>query len=202
MLIEAIKALLRASILCERNGSMIIEQAVQEIGLGGKEQKPDNPLQILDQRRFGKTFQVKGSRSGVTFRSARRGVSAGAPRLQPEMVAEVLHILRPVIYLIAYLKFKRNSWIPWLLSLFVDLARMSLSSEPRNPLEDEELQRRRSDMMYYFLRDPVYNKFTKPFMNAVHQRIFSKIPLINAISDLLVGVCESMNAMHFYKSAS
>lgn len=43
---------------------------------------------------------------------------------------------------------------------------------------------------------------TKPLLAMFHLRLFSKIPLINAFSELLLGISDSMNSLHFYKAAS
>lgn len=96
------RALLRVSILKERNGAMIIEQALPEVGMGGAPQQQENLLERANSERFGETFQVKGQRSGVTFRSRSSGgmhrTNATQSRPPTELLAEGLNILRPVIY--------------------------------------------------------------------------------------------------------
>ena len=80
---------------------MIIEQTLPEIGLGAPPQPLENPLERTHSERFGETFHVKGNRSGVTFRSARRGMNrSGATnaRTPTELMAEFLSIARPVMY--------------------------------------------------------------------------------------------------------
>eukprot|EP00658_Telonema_sp_P-2_P054729 TRINITY_DN43532_c0_g1_i2.p1 TRINITY_DN43532_c0_g1~~TRINITY_DN43532_c0_g1_i2.p1 ORF type:complete len:121 (+),score=31.31 TRINITY_DN43532_c0_g1_i2:137-499(+) len=114
------------------------------------------------------------------------------------------YMARPVVYLLVAVRCQKSSWAPWLISLGMDVLQLQLrmAAGVKGQQELEELTRRRSDMAYYLLRDPIYKRFTKPLMTLLHLRILNKIPLINAISDLCLGIFESMNSLHFYKAGS
>lgn len=201
--IELLKMGLRAILLRERRGAMLIEQVGRDPSDFSSQAKPADPFQTIEQQRGGQTQQVVGRRSGVCFRT-RSGGTQGQRGSQQELLAELLHMSRPVVYLLACLKAQKSAWWPWVLSLAMDLLQLRLrhAEGPRSALEAEEVSRRRGDLQYYLLRDPVYKSFTKPLATLVHLRVLSKIPLIGAISELFLGISESMNALHFYKAAS
>lgn len=55
-----------------------------------------------------------------------------------------------------------NDWKPWLVSLCIDLlARTARSMQPTSALEQDEYKRRDYLLLYYLLRGPVYNLFTR-----------------------------------------
>lgn len=100
-------------------------------------------------------------------------------------VGEIFSILRAPIYgiikiirfnLVAYLLKQSSpfSWNPWLISLLIDLAsrsassnffsklfQLNASSNKLSALENEELQKRTMLFLYYLLRSPVYDSFTR-----------------------------------------
>lgn len=202
--VEIVKMMLRFGILNERQGCMIIEQTAQDPGDFGSSKPALDPLQKMANKRFGESAQqVVGRRSGVMFRSkSKRTQPQAANKLTPELAAEILYILRPVAYLLLYLRFPKTSWTPWIIPLVMDLIQLQLHRDPKSSIEKEEMVRRRGNIAYYLLRDPIYAKFTRPLAAMLHLRLFNKIPLVNAISDLLLGIADSMNALHFYKACS
>jgi len=202
MAVEVLKMLIRWAILNERGGRMIIEQAAKDPadGLTGSSKPATNPLDAMSAKRFGDTQQLVGKRSGITIRSRASKAAAGKP--PSELIAEALYTTRPVAYLALYLQCDKMSWKPWFVSLAMDLVQLQLRGTPNSTQDQEEVTRRRSSLMYYLLRDPIYDKFTKPLLAAMHLRLFNKIPLIASISDLAMGIFQSMNALHFYKAMS
>lgn len=55
-----------------------------------------------------------------------------------------------------------NEWKPWLVSLCIDLlARTARSMQPSSSLEQDEYKRRDYLLLYYLLRGPIYNLFTR-----------------------------------------
>jgi hypothetical protein len=71
-------------------------------------------------------------------------------------------------------KYGFKSWKPWLLSLLVEYGSIFVTkgglSKAENPwndltsLEKDEVRRRQRALVYYLLRNPVYDKFTKYFI--------------------------------------
>ncbi|KAF7722806.1 Peroxisomal membrane protein pex16 [Apophysomyces ossiformis] len=83
---------------------------------------------------------------------------------------EILYILRPLIYVLAILRYGQRSWRPWLLSLAVELAsqaalRKSFDGGRRTrmfPLEKQEMSRRANLLWWNLLRGAFYTKITRP----------------------------------------
>lgn len=87
-------------------------------------------------------------------------------------VGEYLFILRPLIYVLAMRKYGQKSWYPWFLSLAIELSSRSClttalaargggRSGSGTPLEKDEMKRRLWLLLYYVLRSPFYDRFTK-----------------------------------------
>ncbi|KAI8611673.1 peroxisome membrane protein [Chytriomyces sp. MP71] len=104
-----------------------------------------------------------------------------------DAVAEWMHILRPVIYLIALQRCGTKSWNPWLLSLALEVTSLGIhanSSRKHKFLERDEMQRRAWLLAYYLLRDPVYSLFVKERLNKFCDAM-AKRPIISLASNLL-----------------
>merc|ERR1711982_56616 len=66
-------------------------------------------------------------------------------------LGEILYILRPVIYVYFLMKFGRKAWIPWIISLVIDLLsnKLSKGQKKTNTDEAEELTRRKLLWIFY-----------------------------------------------------
>ncbi|KAG0240279.1 Peroxisomal membrane protein pex16 [Mortierella sp. GBA43] len=86
-------------------------------------------------------------------------------------IGEYLFILRPLIYVLAMRKYGQKSWYPWFLSLAIELtsrrcikhgfAGRGSRCASGTPLEKDEMKRRLWLLLYYVLRSPFYDRFTK-----------------------------------------
>ncbi|KAG0291140.1 Peroxisomal membrane protein pex16 [Dissophora globulifera] len=87
-------------------------------------------------------------------------------------LGERLFILRPLIYVLAMRKYGQKSWYPWFISLALELvsrtsikhflgSRGGARGGSGTPLEKDELKRRLWLLLYYVLRSPFYDRFTK-----------------------------------------
>lgn len=111
----------------------------------------------------------------------------------PRLLAEILHILRPVIYAVAMARLARNAgygerdadwkrrWGPWVLGISIELAARQLRSSgsgsengkwgreaPREtPLEKEEWDRRAWAMGWWALKGAFYENVTKKVVDGV-----------------------------------
>ncbi|KAI9488907.1 peroxisome membrane protein [Zychaea mexicana] len=97
---------------------------------------------------------------------------------------EVLYILRPLLYVLAVLKYGRMSWKPWLLSLAVELLSQAMVrqafEQPHGgrskmmPLEKQEYARRLQLLWLNLLRGAFYMRITRPrlerFCNSVENK--------------------------------
>ncbi|TGZ84404.1 peroxisome membrane protein [Ascodesmis nigricans] len=111
--------------------------------------------------------------------------------------AEVLYILRPVVYAIAMRKFAkdRKSWTPWLLGFGLEYAARQMNKrelETTVPgglkgvslLEREELNRRAWAMGWWMVRGAFYENVTGPFLNGFTSRLSDK-PVLGLVGSLL-----------------
>ena len=83
----------------------------------------------------------------MVMHTMRRGTQKGVEQSEDEEETE---------------KDDENEWKPWLVSLGIDLlARTARSMQPASSLEQDEYKRRDYLWLYYLLRGPVYNLFTR-----------------------------------------
>ncbi|KAK1828636.1 peroxisome membrane protein [Podospora conica] len=94
-------------------------------------------------------------------------------------VAEVLHILAPLVYVVALSRSKdrRKSWSPWVLGLAVELAARQLRDRGlrTTPLEREEWNKRGWAMGWWAMRGAFYENVTKGAVEGVRRRVPSLV---------------------------
>ena len=95
-------------------------------------------------------------------------------RAKPAQIAEVLHILRPVIYAVAMSRVKdKKSWKPWLTGIAVELAARQIRSERgrfgerESQMEKDEWSRRGWAMGWWTLRGAFYENVTKGWVDGL-----------------------------------
>lgn len=112
-------------------------------------------------------------------------------------VAEVLFILRPLIYasFLSRTKDKRN-WRPWLVGIAVDYAARELTKQDFDAkvpgglrsgltkLEREEMNRRSWSLGWWLLRGAFYENITKPRIDSVIKRV-EKVPVIGLLGGIV-----------------
>lgn len=117
--------------------------------------------------------------------------------------SEILHAVRPVIYVLCLMKWQKRSWSPWLISLLIDLLSRVLvgNMSMRTKAEKDEISRRTHNWLNYLFRSPFFDQFLKPFALVVCRKL-SRIPIL---STLVVNVLEYMIALqsfYFYTASS
>ncbi|KAJ1977454.1 hypothetical protein H4R35_002292 [Dimargaris xerosporica] len=126
------------------------------------------------------------------------------------LTAEWLFILRPLIYVLAIRRWGPKSWVPWLLSLAIELGSRSLMNQragahrlfgTRSQLEESELSRRTWLLLYYVLRSPFYERFTKPRLDGLIKTTSTK-PLISLFTGILADYQPLWESVYFYTSGS
>ena len=61
-----------------------------------------------------------------------------------------------------------QSWKPWLISLGIDLAvRLAREMQPMSQLEREESRRRDYLLLFYAVREPFYDLFTRYVLSSI-----------------------------------
>ncbi|KAJ1981043.1 hypothetical protein H4R33_005329 [Dimargaris cristalligena] len=134
------------------------------------------------------------------------------PRLtHRRLLGEYLFALRPILYVFAIRKWGRRAWLPWVISLAIEsLSRLlSVSSSRKrstgvslgSSLELTELSRRLWLFLYYFLRSPFYERFTKPRLDRIIKRTQNK-PLISLFTGILSDYQPLWESFYFYTAGS
>ncbi|WOL05562.1 peroxisome biogenesis protein 16 [Canna indica] len=130
------------------------------------------------------------------------------------VTGEVLYVLRPLVYVLLIKRYGIQSWKPWLISLSMDLAGMSLLSKstslcPRSDdkyyqlstSEKDELKRRKLLLALYIMRDPFFAKYTKHHLEKT-DRYLSQVPLIGFLTAKLVELIVGAQTRYTYTSGS
>ncbi|XP_077246575.1 peroxisome biogenesis protein 16-like [Tasmannia lanceolata] len=132
------------------------------------------------------------------------------------VTGEVLFILRPLIYVVFVRKYGVRSWIPWLLSLAVDLTgtgilshvtNLGLSSRsienpfPLSTFEKNEVKKRKLLLAFYLMRDPFFSKYTRHHLENTEKLVIT-VPLARFIAAKFVELIVGAQARYTNTSAS
>lgn len=125
-------------------------------------------------------------------------------------LAEILYILRPLLYVLAIRKFGRKSWTPWIFSVALDLLSLHLKGQyfeennlisKLSSLEIHERKRRVILLSYYLLKGPFFKLITKPALLEFYCKTKKKF-LLGVLSRMLVDYIPLWEKFHFYTSSS
>lgn len=128
-------------------------------------------------------------------------------------VAEVLSIMRPVIYALLAYKYRRRprNWTPWLVAAAIEYCAQHLMVENYTEtvpgglrglteLEHDEIRRRRSSLWWWTVRGAAYQSITRPILNSVATRT-EKIPLVGLFGTILADYLYLLDTYHFSASS-
>lgn len=164
-----------------------------------------------------------GRRSGLSLRvpesmqkylDPMSKTDAQKKELQLRIAAELLHILRPVIFVVLSRKFK-DKWWPFMLSLAMDLTSLKMfqtaakipslmpSIIPGGPVSHDvtELRRRTFLLFFYLFRSPLYERTLGAFASSLTET-FKNVPGMATIAELIAFQFEFYHVTHFYSAAS
>ncbi|KAI7958422.1 hypothetical protein MJO29_006639 [Puccinia striiformis f. sp. tritici] len=142
-----------------------------------------------------------------------------------DKLAEIIWILRPVIYVLTINRFGHRHTIPFFCSLSLEYLSYSLrqsglerpgqSSRPSplfftkprrtafqsfvSELERNELDSRRLAFWSYFLRGPLWSLWTKPKLLQISKK-FESVPIFNLISTAILDYTPLLDEYHYYVS--
>lgn len=89
-------------------------------------------------------------------------------------LAEILHIIQPVMYAIAMSRSRdKKNWQPWLLGLSIEYAARQLRKDGlrTTPLEREQWNKRGWAMGWWAMRGAFYENVTKGFLHSTSERL-------------------------------
>jgi peroxin-16 len=117
-----------------------------------------------------------------------------------QFFAELLYVIRPLLHLPSMFAFGEQSWKPWLLSFFADVASLSIHTQcnPRfTALEKSEISRRFVLMLFYLLRSPFYDRYTKEKILIVLNGL-ANVPIMSIAIRPLIEYLPSWQRTYFY----
>ncbi|GAA5827348.1 hypothetical protein JCM11251_003776 [Rhodosporidiobolus azoricus] len=132
-------------------------------------------------------------------------------------IAEVIWILRPLIYVLALRRYGRRHTLPYLLSLALEYLAYSLrvsstarlahdkASGPMLPhpseseLEKQETGKRAKAFWWYLMRGPVWESWTKPQLTRIANKFDDK-PLVGFVSTVIKDYTPLFDEYYYYST--
>ena len=112
--------------------------------------------------------------------------------------SEILHIIRPFVYVFLVMRHGRGSWVPFNVSLGIDLLIIFLvflklvGMQKLRTIEKRDLSRRSMwSLLKYLIRDPVYEAFTLPLI----RRLFAMLWIPEALFGIVLSI---LNYYRYY----
>lgn len=222
--IELLKAILKLSLLVKTRGAVLAHLKVPPrdyIKAGGQGEERHQGQQerrgaegkrrtLLDVAREN---NMEASAEGRWKRYWDEQYGARLPRSEqylPSMptrdtiIGEVLHILRPLIYVLLVVRYGRRQWKPWLVSLLVDvLSRHFTRKGPLNDYERETSNGRTLLWLFYAARSPFYENVLSKAVHALPvPQCIAKRALAKQAYNLVSGISSTYRDIYFYTAAS
>lgn len=154
------------------------------------------PISVVERPTLSSILSVKGLQGGLL------------------VAGEVLFVTRPLIYVLFIRKYGIRSWIPWFLSLGVDLLGMSLLSQitmswcsrkdqpfQLSTSEKDEVRRRKVLWALYLMRDPFFSKYTRKRLERT-ESIIESVPIIGFLTAKVVELIIGAQTRYTYTSGS
>lgn len=118
------------------------------------------------------------------------------------VIAEILHITRPVVHLAFMGIFGTAAWTPYVVSLGMDLGSLKLLHEPHDKIwnlkERIELGQRSFALILYLLRSPFFDRYTKERILRILSGMANKIPLFGRLIQPMVTYLPEWQRTYFY----
>ncbi|KAG1663198.1 Peroxisomal membrane protein PEX16 [Nymphon striatum] len=114
---------------------------------------------------------------------------------------ELIHVMRPLIHLSTLYCFGSLSWKPFLIAFLSDVVSLKILSRQRqamNKLEKKELDRRKVNLLFYVLRSPFFNQYTKKRILGCMRKFSDNIPLIGIVLRPMMEYLPEWQRIYFY----
>jgi len=122
--------------------------------------------------------------------------SKGIKRIR---LAELIHMIRPLVYCLCQIHFGANSYKPYFVSLVLDIIRMILQwkIEFYDPKEIAELRLRKKDIIInYLLRNPFYTEILKnKILIPLLDKLFPKFQFLKKIIIYIIEIRSSLSLL-------
>ncbi|CAI9265027.1 unnamed protein product [Lactuca saligna] len=124
------------------------------------------------------------------------------------LMGEVMFIARPLVYVLLIRKYGVKSWLPWLVSLSIDIIGMTSSitcqKHPKLALSDpekDELRRRKLLLALYLMRDPCFAKYTRQRLESTGKTL-EHVPVVGFLTAKLIELLVGAQTRYTYMSGS
>lgn len=115
--------------------------------------------------------------------------------------AELMYILKPLVHLACVRRYGIKSWKSYLVPMAIDVASLRIYYKNREDLSKEqkqELSRRCVSMLFYLMRSPFYDKYSKQRIASLLTGIGNKVPLTGTITNLILSYIPHWQETYFY----
>jgi len=120
------------------------------------------------------------------------------------LAGDILYVLRPCFYVLSLIKFGRESWKPWCISLVCDYISRNLclkNAKGMGQVTKNEMLRRRNMLFYYLLRSPCFDELVKPFVDSFNYGV-QYVPLFGGIISNIVDYMVVLQTYYSYTAAN
>lgn len=130
------------------------------------------------------------------------------------IIGEVMFITRPLLYVLLVRKYGLKSWLPWCISLAVDLSgfgilsrvlmdRNGSNSQPFHisDLEKNEMRRRKMLWALYLMRDPFFSKYTRQRFQSTG-KVMETVPILGFLAEKAIELIVGAQTRYTYMSGS
>lgn len=120
------------------------------------------------------------------------------------IVAESLYISRPLLHVSSMFVFGQTSWKPWLISCGVDVTSLALmgDSSELNDEERSELSRRTLLLLFYLLRSPFYDNYSKTRILGFLKFMTETVPGVSLFLNPMLDYLPTWQKIYFYNWSS
>lgn len=129
-----------------------------------------------------------------------------SPRIVKDLLyAETIHILKPLIHLVAMRVFGTMAWKQWLVALGLDVASLKLFNRHMKKLSYEqrlEISRRKLGLVLYMLRSPMYTVYSENVIQSTLNSTAKKLPIMSFLCSPIIQYLSHWQDIYFYMWAS
>ena len=214
--LEAVKTALRMALLHQRGGRLLLDGGTCQPGTSHPPgASAEYATRVLEVHAAFARFRAKHGLPPTQCVPTRpKTPDRGGVGDHCLVAGEVLHVVRPLVYVAMLRRYGARSWTPWLTSLAVEVSSTVLTSaggrlQQRKPskqpvwseAEQRELLRRKLLLLYYLIRSPMYETAVRQAVQRV-QGVCSYVPLVRSVVDKGVEILEGVQSYYTYTAAS
>lgn len=164
----------------------------------GRVIRPLGSAPPLQARLWGAPSQRKRRRRRSSLKEALH--NKPTPLSLQETIAESVFIGRPLLHLLCLGLCGKQSWKPWLVSGALELSSFALLSDAKfqNRWERTEMRRRGFLLLYYLLRSPFYDRYSREKILFLLRLLADHVPGIGLVARPLMDYLPTWQKIYFY----